>query len=97
MSIKHTFTGAPANQAGIAIKGGLSDAWDMLTKQAFHLATLLQEVSVMQSKLSEPQEDLRQLNDRFGHEHISALMRENEHNNISMRTLRKENAALTGS
>ncbi|KAL3800476.1 hypothetical protein HJC23_011713, partial [Cyclotella cryptica] len=35
--------------------------------------------------------------DRFVHERISALMRENEHNNISMRTLQKENAALKGS
>jgi hypothetical protein len=35
--------------------------------------------------------------DRFVHERISALMRENEHSNISMRTLQKENAALKDS
>ena len=35
--------------------------------------------------------------DRFVHERISALMRENEQSNISMRTLQKENAALRDS
>jgi hypothetical protein len=35
--------------------------------------------------------------ERFVHERISALMRENEQSNISMRTLKKENAALRDS
>lgn len=35
--------------------------------------------------------------ERFVHERISALMRENEQSNISMRTLQKENAALRDS
>ena len=35
--------------------------------------------------------------DQFVHERISALMRESEHSNISMRTLQKENAALKDS
>ena len=35
--------------------------------------------------------------DRFVHERISALMRENEQSNISMRALQKENAALKNS
>ena len=35
--------------------------------------------------------------DRFVHERISALMRENEQSNISMRSLQKENAALKDS